>query len=48
MAEPVAYGSSPARDQTGAATVGLGNNHGNVGSEPLLRPTPQLATTPDP
>ena len=36
MAAPVAYGSSQAR------------GHSKEGSEPRLRPTPQLTATPDP
>ena len=41
-----AYGSSQARGSIGAATAGL--RHSNSGSEPHLRPTPQLRATPDP
>ena len=32
----------------GAAAAGLIHTHSNVGSEPHLRPTPQLMATPDP
>ena len=48
MATPAAYGSSQARDQIGAAATGLHQSHSNTGSEPCLRPTPQLMVTPDP
>ena len=34
--------------QVGAATASLHHSHSNMGSEPCLRPTPQLTTTPDP
>ena len=44
----VAYGSSQARGQIGATAAGLHFSHSNVGSEPHLRPTPQLTATPDP
>ena len=37
---PVAYGSSQARGQIGAATAGLRHKHSNAGSEPRLRPMP--------
>ena len=36
---PVAYGSSQARDQIGAAAAGLHHSHSNAGSESCLRPT---------
>ena len=45
-AVPVAYGCSQARGLIGAAAEGL--RHSNAGSEPCLRPTPQLMATPDP
>ena len=49
MATPAAYGSSKARSQTGAtAAAGLPHNHGNEGSEPRRRPTPQLTVMVDP
>ena len=35
-----AYGSSQARDRTGATAASLYHSHSNVGSEPSLRPTP--------
>ena len=42
---PVAYGNSQARDQIGAAAVGL--HYSNTRSELHLWPKPQLAATPD-
>ena len=45
-ATPVAYGSSQARGQIGAAAASL--HHSNVGSEAHLGPAPQLKATPDP
>ena len=39
---PTAYGSSQAGDQIGAIAAGLYHSHSNVGSEPCVRPTPQL------
>ena len=47
-AAPEAYGGSQARGPTGAAAAGPHHSHGNTGSEPHLRPTPQLMATPDP
>ena len=47
-AAPAAYGGSQARGRIGAVAAGLHQNHGNMGSEPLLQPTPQLTATPDP
>ena len=47
-AAPMAYGGSPARDWTRAVATGLHRSHSNLGSEPRLRPTPQLTATPDP
>ena len=44
----MAYGSSQARGQIGAAPASLCHSHSNVGSEPHFRPTPQLAATRDP
>ena len=41
MATPLAYGSSWARGQIGAAAAGLRHSHSHVVSEPHLRPTPQ-------
>ena len=43
-----AYGGSQARGRIGAVAAGLGHSHSIAGSEPLLRPTPQLMATPDP
>ena len=45
---PTAYGSSQARGQIGAAATSLHHSHSNSGSEPCLRPIPQLKATPDP
>ena len=45
-AAPSAYGSSQARGQMGAATVGL--RHSNSISQPYLQPTPQFTATLDP
>ena len=47
-AAPVAYGGSQARGLTGAAAACLCHSHSKVGSEPCLRPTPQLMARPDP
>ena len=47
-AAPVAYESSQAWDQIGAAAAGLCHNHSNAISEPHLQPTSQLMATPDP
>ena len=44
----MAYGSSQARGQTGAAAAGLHHTHSNARSEQHLQPTPQLKATPDP
>lgn len=43
-----AYGSSQARGQIRAVAAGLHHSHSNAGSEPRMRPTPQLIATPDP
>ena len=45
---PVAYGSSQARGQNGAAAAGLHHSHSNAGSEQHLRPIPQLTAILDP
>ena len=37
-----AYGGSQSRGQIRAVAAGLYNSHSNGGSEPHLRPTPQL------
>ena len=42
-ATPTVYGGSQARGQTGAGAASLYHSHSNMGSEPRLRPTPQLA-----
>ena len=47
-ATPMAYGGSQARGLIGTVAAGLRHSHSNVGSEPRLRPTPQLTATPDP
>ena len=44
----MAYGGSQARGQFGATAASLHHSHSNVGSEPCLRPTPQLMATADP
>jgi len=46
-AAPAAYGGSQARGRIGAVVTGLRQSHSNAGSEPRLRPTPQLTATPD-
>ena len=47
---PTAYGGSQARGPIGATAAGLRHrqSHSNAGSEPRLRPTPQLTAMPDP
>ena len=47
-AAPASYGGSQARGLSRAAATGLHQSHSNSGSEPRLRPTPQLTATPDP
>jgi len=44
-AAPVAYGDSQARGPIGAVAAGLRQSHSDKGSEPRLRPTPQLTAT---
>ena len=44
----MAYGGSQARGLIGAVAAGLRQSHSNVGSEPDLRPTPQLTAMPGP
>ena len=46
-AAPAAYGGPQARGLIGAIATNLRQSHINAGSEPHLRPTPQLTTTPD-
>ena len=47
-AAPAAYGGSQARGPIRAVATGLHHSHSNSGSEPRLRPTPQLTATLDP
>ena len=47
-AVPEAYGGSQARGLIGAVATGLHHSRSNSGSEPCLRPIPQLMATPDP
>ena len=47
-AAPVAYGSSWARGQIGAAAASLHHSHSNTRSEPCLQPTPQFRAMLDP
>ena len=47
-AATTAYGGFQARGLIGAVATGVSQSHSNVGSEPCLQPTPQLAATPDP
>ena len=47
-AAPAAYGGSQARGLIGATVASLRQSHSNAGSEPRLRPTPQLTAIPDP
>ena len=47
-ASPAAYEGSQARGLIGAVAAGLHQSHSNVGSEPCLRPTPQLTAMLDP
>ena len=47
-AASAAHGGSQARGRIGAVAAGLGQSHSNAGSEPCLRPTPQLTATADP
>ena len=47
-AAPAVYGGSQARGRIGAAATCLRQSHSNAGSEPRLRPTPQLMAMPDP
>ena len=47
-ATPAAYGGSQARSRIRAVATSLHQRHSNVGSEPRLRPTPQLTVTLDP
>ena len=47
-AAPAAHGGSQAGGPIEAVAAGLSQSHSNAGSEPRLRPTPQLTATPDP
>ena len=47
-AASAASGGSQARGPIGAVAASLCQSHSNTGSEPRLRPTPQLTATPDP
>ena len=47
-AAPTAYGGSQTRGLIGAVATGLHHSHSITGSEPHLRPTPQLTARPDP
>ena len=47
-ATPEALRGSQARGGTGAVAAGLHHSHSNLGSEPHLRPLPQLMTMLDP
>ena len=44
----MAYGGSQARGLIRAVATGLLQSHSNAGSEPYLKPTPQLTASPDP
>ena len=44
-ATPEAYGGSQARGLIGAVATDLHHSHSNAGSEPHLRPRPQLVAT---
>ena len=45
---PSVYGGSQARGQIRTIAAGLHLSYGKAGSEPHLRPTPQLTAMPDP
>ena len=45
---PAAYENSQARGLIGATAASLHHSHRNLGSEPHLRPTPQLVAILDP
>ena len=47
-ATPATYGGSQAKGLIGPVPTGLRQSHSSAGSEPHLRPTPQLRATPDP
>ena len=48
QAAPAAYGGSQAGGWIRAVAMGRHHSHSNSGSEPRLRPTPQLTATLDP
>ena len=47
-ASPAAYEGSQARGPLGAVAASLHHSHSSTGSEPHLRPIPQLMAMPDP
>ena len=47
-AAPEAYGGSQARGLIRGVAASLRHSHSNTGSEPRLRPAPQLMAMPDP
>ena len=47
-AAPTAYGGSQVKGPIGGIAAALYYGHSNTGSEPHLRPTPQLMAMPDP
>ena len=47
-AAAMAYGGSQARGLIGAIAAGLHHSHSNAGSQPPLRPTPQLMAIANP
>ena len=46
-ASPAAHGGSQARGRIGAVATSLCQSHSNTGSQPCLRPTPQLTAMQD-
>ena len=48
LGPPGAHGGSQARGLIGAVVAALGHSYSSLGSEPCLRPTPQLTATADP
>ena len=47
-AAPATYGGSQAGGLIGVVAASLHHSHSNAGSEPYLRPTPELMAMPDP
>ena len=45
-AAPTAYGDSQVKGRIGAVAAGLCHSHSDMGSEPPLRPRPQLTAMP--